>query len=85
MELTRKGEIMNTKTDDLLTIIESLPIDIKTELVEKILASMHPIKKEMDEEWKKTAEVRVAEIRAGNVKLIPGDEVFDEIWEKYGR
>ena len=85
MELTRKGEIMNTRTDDLLTIIESLPIDIKTDLVEKILASMHPIEKEIDEEWKKTAEDRVAEIKAGNVKLIPGDEVFDEIWEKYGR
>lgn len=76
---------MNTKTDELLSIIESLPIDIKTELVEKILASMHPIEKEIDEEWKKVAEDRVAEVKAGNVKLIPGDEVFDEIWEKYGR
>ncbi len=76
---------MSSKTDDLLTIIESLPIDIKTELVEKILASMHPLNKEVDEEWMKAAEDRVDEIKAGNVKLIPGDEVFDEIREKYGR
>ena len=76
---------MNTKTDELLSIIESLPIDIKTELVEKILASMHPIEKEIDEEWKKVAEDRAAEVKAGNVKLIPGNEVFDEIWEKYDR
>ncbi len=76
---------MNSKTDDLLTIIESLPIDIKTELVEKILASMHPLNKEVDEEWMKAAEDRVNEIKAGNVKLIPGDEVFYEIREKYGR
>jgi len=76
---------MSSKTDDLLTIIESLPIDIKIELVEKILANMHPLKKEVDEEWIKEAEDRVGEIKAGNVKLIPGNEVFEEIREKFGK
>ena len=76
---------MSSKTDELLTIIESLPIDVKTELVEKILASLHPLEKEVDEEWIKAAEDRVGEIKAGNVKLISGDEVFNEIREKYGR
>ena len=76
---------MSSKTDELLTIIESLPIDVKTELVEKILASLHPLEKEVDEEWIKAAEDRVGEIKAGKVKLISGDEVFDEIREKYGK
>ena len=49
---------MSSKADDLLAIIESLPIDIKTELVEKILASMHPLNKEVDEDWMKAAEDR---------------------------
>jgi len=76
---------MSSKTDELLTIIESLPIDVKTELVEKILASLHPLEKEVDEEWIKAAEDRVGEIKAGKVTLISGDEVFDEIREKYGK
>ena len=76
---------MSSKTDDLFSIIESLPVDIKTELVEKILASIHPLEKEIDEEWIKVAEERVGEIKAGDVKLIPGDEVFAEIKGKYKR
>jgi len=61
---------MSSKTDDLLTIIESLPIDVKTELVEKILASLHPTEEEVTKEWIKEAEHRVNEIKAGNVKTI---------------
>ncbi len=76
---------MSSKADDLLTIIETLPIDIKTALVEKILASMHPLQKEIDEEWKKTAEERITEIKAGNAQVVPGDEIFKEIKENYGR
>ncbi|WP_232294320.1 addiction module protein [Syntrophaceticus schinkii] len=46
---------------------------------------MQPIQKEVDEEWKKTAEERISEIKTGNVKVIPGNEVFNEIKDKYGR
>jgi len=76
---------MSSKTDDLLAIIESLPIDVKAELVEKILATLHPIEKEVNEEWVKEAENRVSQIKAGKVKTIPGDEVFNEIKEKYSK
>jgi hypothetical protein len=76
---------MGSKTNDLFTMIESLPIDLKTALVEKLLASMQPIQKEVVEEWKKTAEERISEIKTGNVKVIPGNEVFNEIKDKYGR
>ena len=73
------------KIDDLLKIIEALPIDAKTALVEKILDSMHPLQNEIDEEWKKTAEERITELKTGNAQVFPGDEVFKEIKEKYGR
>ena len=75
---------MSSKTNDLLTMIESLPIDVKTTLVEKLLASM-PLQKDVDEEWIKAVEERINEIKTGNVKVIPGNKVFNEIKEKYGR
>lgn len=76
---------MGSNTDDLFTMIDSLPIDIKTTLVEKLLESIQPIQKVVDEEWKKAAEERISEMKTGNVKVIPGDDVFNEIKEKYGR
>lgn len=74
---------MTAKTKELISMVESLPVDIKTTLVEKILDSLHPSQKEIDSLWAKEAEKRVREIKTGKVKTIPGDKVFKEIREKY--
>ena len=76
---------MATKTNELISMVESLPVDIKTTLVEKILNSLHPSQKEIDVLWAKVAERRVDEIKTGKVKTIPGDKVFREIQEKFHR
>lgn len=76
---------MSSKTNDLFTIIENMPIDVKTALIEKMLASIHPLQKDVDEEWKVEAEERISEIKTGNVQLISGDEVFKEIEDRYKR
>ncbi len=76
---------MGIKTDELISMVESLPVDIKTILVEKILNSLHPSQKEIDAVWAKEAEKRVDEIKTGKVKTIPGDEVFKEIQRKYSK
>jgi len=39
---------MAAKTNELISMVESLPVDIKTTLVEKILNSLHPSQKEID-------------------------------------
>ena len=76
---------MSSKTNDLFTIIESMPIDVKTALIEKILESIHPLQKDVDKEWIEEAEKRINEIKKGNVQLISGDEVFNEIKDRYKR
>ncbi len=76
---------MSSKANDLFTIIENMPIDVKTALIERILDSIHPLQKDVDEEWKEEAEKRISEINIGNVQLISGDEVFKEIEDRYKR
>lgn len=76
---------MTTKTNDIMSMVESLPIDIKTKLLEKILNSLHPSQKEIDALWVKEAEKRVTGIKTGKVKTIPGDEVFKEIRKRFHR
>ena len=76
---------MTMKTNELISMVESLPVDIKTTLVEKILNSMHPSQKEIDALWVKEAQKRVKEIKTGKVKTIPGDEVFKEIRKRFHR
>jgi len=76
---------MTAKTKELISMVESLPVDVKTTLVEKILNSLHPSQKEIDALWAKEAEKRVKEIKTGRVKTISGDKVFKEIQEKFHR
>ena len=76
---------MATKTKELISMVESLPVDIKTTLVEKILDSLHPSQKEIDALWIKEAEKRVKEIKTGKVKTIPGEEVFKEVKKRFHR
>ena len=76
---------MTSKTMELVSMVESLPVDIKNILVEKILDSLHPSQNEIDELWKLEAERRVEEIRSSKVKTIPGQQVFDEIRKRFAR
>ena len=70
------------KTDELISEAISLPVEVRTLLVNKLLESLNPPNKEIDELWAEEAEKRVKDIRTGKVKTIPGEEVFKKIRKK---
>ncbi len=70
------------KTDEFISMADSLPIDVRIRLIDKLLRSLNPTSKEIDELWATEAERRVEEIRSGKVKPLAGEEVFKEIREK---
>jgi len=67
------------KTEELFDEAVSLPVEIRAQLIDKLLRSIHPVQKEIDELWAAEAEKRVEEIKSGKVKTTPGDEVFKKI------
>jgi len=67
------------KQQALFDEIETLPIDIKTKIVDKILTSINPINKSIDDLWLTEALKRKREIESGEVTLIDGDEVFKKL------
>ncbi len=70
------------KTNELISEAISLPVEVRTLLVNKLLESLNPPDIEIDELWAKEAEKRVEDIRTGKVKTIPGEEVFKKIRKK---
>jgi hypothetical protein len=62
--------------------IDVLPIDLKTKIVDKILNSINPINKSIDDLWIQEVNKRKHEIESGNVKLIDGDKVFKKISQR---
>ena len=77
---------MSTSTNKVFDEALLLPSDERVSLVEKLLTSLNlPIQAEIDRLWVEEAERRVSRIESGEVELIPGEEVFAKIRQKYQR
>lgn len=68
--------------EQLISEAISLPVDIRLQLVERLLESLNPSCKEMDQLWAIEAERRVAEVEAGEVTTVPGEEVFSKLHDR---
>ena len=71
-----------SKTEDLIAEAVSLPVEIRTQIIDKLLQSLNPSWKDIDELWAKEAEKRVEEIKTGEVKTVPGEKVFKKIRDR---
>jgi len=70
------------KTKELFEDAISLPIEVKTQLIDKLLHSINPIQKEIDEYGTKEAESRVNEIYKGTVNAVPSEKIFKKIFNR---
>lgn len=61
----------------------SLPVEERVMVVDSLLRTLNPPDMEIEKEWVKVAKRRLAELRSGKVKAIPGDEVFAKIRERF--
>lgn len=69
-------------TKELITEIISLPVDDRVMIADTILKSLNPPNSEIDKKWIETAKRRASELESGKIKAIPGDEVFNKIWNR---
>lgn len=60
----------------------ALPVEERAIVVDSLLRTLNPPDTEIEREWVKVAKRRLAELRSGRVKAIPGDEVFAKILER---
>jgi hypothetical protein len=67
------------KQEQLFDEIDILPIDLKTKIVDKILASITPPNSSIDALWIKEVNKRKKDIEDNNVSLIDGDDIFTKI------
>jgi len=63
----------------------SLPVEERTLVVESLLQSLNSPESEIDQEWKSIAQKRLAAIQNGEVQVVDGDKVFNNIWDSFGK
>ena len=71
-------------TKELIEEAVSLPVEDRAFVAESILRSLNAPETDIDRKWAKVARRRLAELRSGKVKPVPGEEVFARIWKRLG-
>jgi hypothetical protein len=77
--------VLAIDTNRLFAEVESLPLDLKTKLIEKLLTSLNPVEKNVDKLWKEEIDIRVKSIERGDVELISGESVFQKIKDRFDK
>ncbi|MDD5160746.1 MAG: addiction module protein [Sulfuricurvum sp.] len=69
--------------NQLLAEVDSMPLDLKTKLIDKLLRSLTPHSESIDALWKQEIDKRVDSIESGTVLLVDGNEVFQKIQKRF--
>ena len=72
---------MNTAA--LIEEVVSLPVEERTLVVESLLQSLNRPESEIDQQWKRVAQKRLAALPNGEVQAVDGRKVFDNIWRSF--
>ncbi len=67
------------KEEQLFEEIDVLPLDLKTKIIERLLASLTPTDSAIDALWIKEVNNRKSEIENNPEILVDGNEVFQKI------
>ena len=79
----KKGEQLMHGMKEIIQEAASLPVEERAIVIDSLLRTLNPPDAEIEREWVKVAKRRLAELRSGRVKAIPGDEVFAKIRERF--
>ena len=79
-QILTKGAVMNTK--ELIAEAISLPVEERALVVDSLLRSLNLPENDIDEKWASLAERRLDDLRSGCAEPVPGNEVFNKIWQR---
>ena len=76
---------MSPKAKNVIVTALRLPREERAFLAAKLLESLDDLEPfEVSDVWRKEIRRRLRELSAGKVKLVPGEQVFDEITREFG-
>ncbi|NOT48413.1 MAG: addiction module protein [Acidobacteria bacterium] len=78
------NETFTAEATKFLRTAESLPIEMRLAIIDRLLETVQPIDSEVDRLWIAEAEKRSDEIRSGRVKPVDGRVFLREAREKLG-
>ena len=72
-------------TKEIIQDAAALPVEERIIVVDSLLRTLNIPNQDIDTAWVDVAKRRLAEIRSGHIKPVPGDQVFSRIKEKFAK
>lgn len=72
-------------TKEIIDQATSLPTEERAVVIDSLLKTLNPTNDEIDRKWIEVAKKRLDELRSGEVKPIPGEEVFRKINDRFSK
>ena len=63
----------------------ALPVEERAPVVDALLRSLNAPQSETDSQWASETKRRLSELRAGTVKAVPGEAVFEHVRDRFRR
>jgi putative addiction module component (TIGR02574 family) len=70
---------------DIIEEAKQLPVDERVAVVDSLLQTLNVPNQDIDKAWAEVAQARLAELRSGRVKAVPGDRVLARIRNRRAR
>ena len=70
---------------EIIEEASDLPVEERVIVVDSLLRTLNVPSPEIDKEWAEIAKARLAELRSGRVRGIPGDQVLARIRARVAR
>lgn len=71
--------------DDIIREAAELPVEERAIVIDSLLRTLNPTDPQIDREWVAAAKRRLAEIRSGAARPVPGSEVFRQIRDRFAK
>lgn len=71
--------------EELIDQAASLPIEARASIIDSLLKTINPMDDVIDRKWLEIAKRRLEELRAGVVKPIPGEEIFQKVKARFSK
>lgn len=68
---------------EIIEEVASLPAEERAMVADSILRTLNPPDADIDRKWAQAAQRRLAELRSGKVKPVPGEKVFARVRKRF--
>jgi hypothetical protein len=73
------------KTKELIAEIILLPVEERAMVIDSLLKSLNLPESEIDKKWAEVAKRHLEQLRSGEIRSIPGEEVFQRIRDRFSK